>query len=269
MLSDKRAYQDRRRIKLYIRGRLAGRTLVSFCAWVIPQILPWIMRFIQADFDDVHLGFGDTVIGLSLLMLLLSFVTTTFVTDPMAVRVAAFFIKLSGDPENLPSPLSVCDCFGPGYAKLVRAMLLRRLRIFAWALALLCVGALIPGSFEIVEVAGIADKVLHMSNVFAAFALVALGLYTYCDLSYMMVPYVLADDPALSAGEALRRGRCLTRGRIMELFVLQLSFFGWFMVMPLLIGLYVYPYREGTMAAYYLAFVKDTPPESDREPDAA
>ena len=49
---------------------------------------------------------------------------------------------------------------------------------------------------------------------------------------YSFALYCLLDDPTLSAGDAIRRSCELTSGRKMDLFVLELSFVGW----SLLIG---------------------------------
>lgn len=50
---------------------------------------------------------------------------------------------------------------------------------------------------------------------------------------YRMAYYALIDDPSISPGEAIRRSKLLMDGRKMDLFVLDLSFFGW----ALLVGI--------------------------------
>lgn len=252
-------------IKYAVRLLLTGRVFVCFLACLLPALLPWVMRLIPFSFGTVDFLIADAFIyRISVPMYILSFAASAFVTDPMAVRLAAFFLKLNRDPENLPSPLSVCDCFGPGYLRLVSAMLLKTLRIAVWSVAPLLVCALIPGAWEIVQVSG--QSVIRLADWTYLFALVSIFLGLYRGLGYTMVPYILADEPDVSATEALRMSLAMTKGRKWELFVLQMSFFGWMMLVSItfmVAGIYVYPYIEGTMAAYYIAFKMPMPWEDD------
>lgn len=73
-------------------------------------------------------------------------------------------------------------------------------------------------------------------------------------LSYAMTPYILADNPELSANEAIDLSMKMMDGRKMDLFLLYLSFIGWAIlgILTLCIGyLWLYPYMYTTMAAFY------------------
>lgn len=72
--------------------------------------------------------------------------------------------------------------------------------------------------------------------------------------AYSMAFYVLADNPELTASEALAKSQTIMRGHKMELFILELSFIGWFFVIGLTFGLaaiYVAPYMHATIANFY------------------
>lgn len=73
--------------------------------------------------------------------------------------------------------------------------------------------------------------------------------------SYAQTPFILADDP--SEKDAITRSRMMMKGHKFELFWLQFSFIGWFILSTLTFGLlwifYVGPYYQQTMALYYLA----------------
>ena len=74
--------------------------------------------------------------------------------------------------------------------------------------------------------------------------------------SYRLAPYILADHPELTASEALRESMHMTNGAKMDLFVLDLSFLGWFclvMVTGGLAGIYVLPYYQAAQTNAYLA----------------
>lgn len=71
---------------------------------------------------------------------------------------------------------------------------------------------------------------------------------------YRFVSYIIAEQPHLSAGEAISKSREMTRGHKMNLFVLDLSFMGWYMLGALFFGIgafFVNPYKEATEARLY------------------
>jgi len=73
-------------------------------------------------------------------------------------------------------------------------------------------------------------------------------------LAYSQVWYLLAEDPNLTAREALRKSKALMDGRKGEFFLLQLSFFWWGLLCVVTLGLallYVGPYYSTVMAGYY------------------
>jgi uncharacterized membrane protein len=72
--------------------------------------------------------------------------------------------------------------------------------------------------------------------------------------SYRMTPWILADNPAIGHKRALTLSMQLTRGHKMAIFVLDLSFIGWFILGMLLCGigvLFVMPYYQAVQAELY------------------
>jgi len=73
-------------------------------------------------------------------------------------------------------------------------------------------------------------------------------------LSYSMAFYVLADNPEMTAREALRESKEIMHGHKWELFVLQLSFILWMILGLFTLGfayIYVIPYMSTTVANFY------------------
>jgi len=74
-------------------------------------------------------------------------------------------------------------------------------------------------------------------------------------ISYAMTPFILADQPDVSARKALKLSMRLMRGHKRRLFVLGLSFIGWFLLSALTLGIlyvvYVGPYYYTTLAGFY------------------
>lgn len=279
----KRVPQDRQFVKITVRMLLGGRYWPCFLACLLPALLSLIISFIPVQFGMVYFEVVgvEIPVAISLPLQALSFIGAAFVTGPMTVRLAGFFLQLNRDAEQLPSPLTVCDCFGPGYWRLVGGMLLRSLDVLVCTAIPLVIGALVPGTWEAVEDAG--ATVIRLTQWALPFLLLSLALNLYRSLAYAMVPYLLQDEPRLSSVDALRASLRMTRGRIVELLVLNLSFLGWLMLasfafvmaglffLPFLLLLsdtlgatLVYPYIEGTMAAYYIGFSEPMPWEVSR-----
>ena len=73
-------------------------------------------------------------------------------------------------------------------------------------------------------------------------------------LSYSMTPFIMAEDPSLTASEAISRSKALMDGHKMDLFILHLTFFGWNLLCGLTLNLgYIAlnPYTNAALAAFY------------------
>lgn len=73
-------------------------------------------------------------------------------------------------------------------------------------------------------------------------------------LSYSQVYYVLHDNPQVGCKRAREISSALTDGCKWDLFVLELSFIGWWLLVGLTAGIafiYVWPYYQTTKAMYY------------------
>lgn len=127
-----------------------------------------------------------------------------------------FFIKLSEGEVNMGY---LGHYFNrESYLDIVLTMLLRDVYLILWTLLLI-----IPGIIK-----------------------------TY---AYSMVPYILADNPSIGYNRAIELSNSMTDGEKWDIFVLELSFLGWFLlgVLALFIGqLFVYPYYYTTKAELYL-----------------
>lgn len=105
----------------------------------------------------------------------------------------------------------------------------------------------------------------HYSNIVVTMFLMNLfiGLWTLLfiipgiikSFEYMMVPYILAENPGMERKEAFMISKRMMTGQKMDAFVLSLSFFGWLILSAATCGLvgifYVSPYIEATFAELY------------------
>ena len=72
--------------------------------------------------------------------------------------------------------------------------------------------------------------------------------------SYAMTDYILAEDPELTADEAISQSKSIMTGNKWRFFCLQFSFIGWDILATLAFGighLWLTPYKQAAYAAFY------------------
>ena len=75
-----------------------------------------------------------------------------------------------------------------------------------------------------------------------------------------MVPYILKDNPELSATEVITKSREMMNGHKWRTFLYDLSFIGWYLfgivTFGLAMALFVAPYKHNADAALYIELSK-------------
>ncbi len=169
------------------------------------------------QWNSLLLAVGLIAIVIIVIFMAVGIAYAFFLASPFAVGKKRFFVDNSkGDCEMG----SIVYAFKGGrYLNIVKGMAWRALFQFLWSLLFI-----IP------------------------------GIVKY--YSYYLVPYILADNPQIGYDRALKLSMAMTRGYKFEIFVMQLSFIGWYMlgVLCLVIGtLFVNPYYEASFAEMYVA----------------
>lgn len=78
--------------------------------------------------------------------------------------------------------------------------------------------------------------------------------------AYAMTPYILVDNPELSANQAINMSKQMMKGHKFDLFFLQLSFIGWIFLSIFTFGiglLWLIPYMMTAQAAFYQDIKKE------------
>ena len=104
-----------------------------------------------------------------------------------------------------------------------------------------------------------------IASVCVFLAMVFLGVRVAVSYRYRLSDYFLLDDPACTARQSLLRSKEAMMGWKMELFLLDMSFLGWTVLLVLsggVAGVWINPYMEGTYANFY---DQVCPPEEDQE----
>ncbi|SHI80129.1 DUF975 family protein [Lutispora thermophila] len=154
--------------------------------------------------------------SISIFILLFLTVLRIFLGYSLEVGGRRFFVK-----SALYEDSSGCFKYafdGENYMGIVKTMLLRGVQNFLWYLLFI-----IPGIVK--------------------------------SYAYSMVPYILAENPNIGAREAINMSIEMTNGHKLDMFILDLSFLGWYLLGALLLGvgtLFVLPYDNATKAELYL-----------------
>ena len=147
---------------------------------------------------------------------IISFLLKVFLFNPLGVGCHAFFRE---NVETTPASLDSISLGFRNYFNIFITLFLRDLFIVLWSLLFL-----IPGIVK--------------------------------SYSYRMVPYILSEDPGLRATDAINRSREMMKGHKWKAFLLDLSFFGWYVLGFITLGFLNYfwtePYRQNADAALYL-----------------
>lgn len=177
-----------------------------------------------------------STLGAVILLIWLSFL---FIIPVLQVGGCSFFLENAWISNA--GIRQLFHAFKHNYLTTVLTMFLRNLFLFLWA----CV-SLVPFLFCV-----------FTQNILAFPCVLLFVLPVMKAYEYRMIPYLLADRPELSCREILRQNKRLMKKQKWNVFVLDLSFWGWSILSAFtfnILGiLYVNPYRYATNAELYLA----------------
>lgn len=154
--------------------------------------------------------------GIATVVILIVLVAKVFVGNLLKMGGYRFFIL---NQTAQPGIGTLLDGFRSGhYVNIVLTMFLRDLFTTLWSLLLV-----VPGIVKHYE--------------------------------YLMVPYIIAENPAMDYKEAFQISKQMMDGEKMEAFIMDLSFLGWYLLSAVTCGLlaifYVNPYVQASFAEMY------------------
>ena len=149
----------------------------------------------------------------------------------------------------------VFDVFG----MFLRALIVRVMRsvlMFLWGMVFaMAVSVVLTVVLLITMPTGSPEEILAVLNAPWLLAVIALFVYVpmiVASYFYRLAEFFMLDNPGMSAFQSLSMSRMAMRGRKWELFKLDLSFIGWYLlsVVPF-VGLWVEAYTTITTAGFY------------------
>ena len=154
------------------------------------------------------------IIGLASVIGIIGFLISLFVGSAAEVGLANYFIK---NTDSKPSFGDAFSGFKVKYGRNIGTLLLVGIKIVLWSILFI-----IPGIIKTYE--------------------------------YAIIPYILADDSEISSKGAFKKAKQMMKGNKWRLFKLELSFFGWFVLCVLTLGIgtfFLIPYVEAATAEFY------------------
>lgn len=217
------------RAELKMRGNMAFKK--NYVSAVVVALLMGIFGTVSGESSarrvsensDIYSGnlfnvgmITGLLAGIATVVILIVLVAKVFVGNLLKMGGCRFFIL---NQTAQPGIGTLLDGFRSGhYVNIVLTMFLRDLFTTLWSLLLV-----VPGIVKHYE--------------------------------YLMVPYIIAENPAMDYKEAFQISKQMMDGEKMEAFIMDLSFLGWYLLSAVTCGLlaifYVNPYVQASFAEMY------------------
>lgn len=225
-------------------------------------------RYFQDQLDSV---FVSRIFILVLIFagfaVLLGLAYQIFVAPVVQVGGSRWFSR-SREAQSIPAIGQVFSPFRSGqYLKTVGSMLWMNLFLFLWGLlAMLPTLILLPAVVLLTRQGSLSfgagsesEWLLSLTPlvILWVFGSIALSIPSIIkSYSYRMTPWILADNPQIGHRRALKLSIAMTHGHKMNIFVLDLSFIGWFLLGVLACGIGVFFVTPYVMATYAELFAE-------------
>lgn len=230
---------------------------------------------------DISAAFWIALVVVFTIALISAVALAIFVYAPLIVGGKRFFTKVGEGNEVKFTHLGYY--FKNGYWNVVKTVFMKNLYVFMWSLiglipiiiimgviiaAILLKSAYMGSGMAAIEWIGLdvrelfgyafdAQTALSMLFLFVLMIASLIGMIPViiAQYRYLMVEYLLADNPNLHWKDALRQSSEMMHGNKWAAFKLNLSFLGWTLLGSCICGigvLFVNPYIEATYAQLYI-----------------
>lgn len=217
------------RAELKMRGNMAFKK--NYVSAVVVALLMGIFGTVSGESSARRVSensdiYSGNLFNVGMITGLLAGITTVVILTVLVAKVfVGNLLKMGGyrffilNQTAQPGIGTLLDGFRSGhYVNIVLTMFLRDLFTTLWSLLLV-----VPGIVKHYE--------------------------------YLMVPYIIAENPAMDYKEAFQISKQMMDGEKMEAFIMDLSFLGWYLLSAVTCGLlaifYVNPYVQASFAEMY------------------
>ena len=204
--------------------------LLTAVAGGTPYIIEAVFSPAPMPIDVDYATVTNVILGASVFAGVLELLWLFLVAVPFEIGVTKYYVQVSEDSN---AAMDRCfDGFRYNWKNVVWVYFLMIVKIFLWALLFI-----VPGIVKAYE--------------------------------YSMIPYLLAENPNISAKEAFEASKKMTDNEKWNLFVLDFSFIGWYLLGLLCCGvgtIFVAPYaRAAGTQVYFVLKTKLIPNTPDKQ----
>lgn len=189
--------------------------LLTAVAGGAPYIVEAVFSPVPMPIDADYTTVTNVILGASVFAGVLELLWLFLVVAPLEIGVTKYYVQVSEDSNAV---MDRCfDGFRYNWKNVVWIYFLMVMKLFLWSLLFV-----IPGIIKAFE--------------------------------YSMIPYLLAENPNMTAKEAFETSKKMTDNEKWNLFVLELSFIGWYLLGLLCCGIgtiFVTPYVRATEVQVY------------------
>ena len=231
----------RQEIKANAKAAMKHQWGTSIGTLVLLVVAIFVISFVSGFFIGF---FSRKFLIISLLSSFAGLALAIFINIPLMVGVSGVFARIYRKEHAHAGEIFLG--FSGHYLRKVGGMLWMMLFIWLWSLLviaplILLIPAIKTGMYWVAW--------LYLLSPLLAVPAIIKGL------AYSMVPYILADCPDVKAREATKLSMRMTKGHKGAIFVMALSFIGWYLLSGLTFGIlaliFVNPYAYTTSAGYY------------------
>lgn len=247
---------DRQKCKQFALQQLKNRwttpVLMTLLIAIVGAILSFSTEFINIS-NVENINVYDEISQLTPFIFIFSIIEV-LVTVIFEVASINLYLKMSRSPENI-----TMKPFFEGFNMLGRAILAGLwifLWIYLWALILVIGFGLIV--FAVTFFASELYFVVGFIYIVTFIALMWSLFYIY--YRYSQYFFIITEFPNLPIRKALNLSKTITKNHLWELFILELSFFGWIILALFSLGiglLWVEPYMQMTKINFYHGLLKE------------
>lgn len=211
------------------------------------------------NYDDLYgedsgaAFFAIAIFAYYIFILLMALAFKIFLLGPLEVGCRRFFTRtIRNESDDLNE---VTFGFRKGrYFRSVLGIFIRDLYLMLWGsipviVSLIAVGVLNVGRNN--QDIGMFAANMGIIFITSIFCYIVMIIKYY---SYALVPFILTEDENMRARDAVKKSKMLMRGNKFHLFLLQISFIGWYLLgfLAFFVGtIFVYPYYQMAMGAFY------------------
>ena len=202
----------------------------------------------QSILSSIFTAMAGTSQVMNIAYMILNLIIATIIFNPLLVGLSKFFLEQAQgrvDMKNVISP------FNTNLTNIVKIGFFRDIKLILWMLPSIVV------AFAAVAFMGM-DAYLGTPAITMCLPIIMLifmipGIIK--SIEYSIINYILAENPDIKSKDAFKMAKEIMTGNKRRLFLLELSFIGWYFVGMLIffVGIFfVAAYTEAATAQFYM-----------------